>query len=113
VGLSVHLLGPPRIERGGTELEAPRGNKAWGLLAYLVRARVAPSRERLAVLLFPEAEDPLGTLRWTLSTLRRRLGDAGHRIAQDFTADVMCRKYLVLYAAAVAARRGRVEAPDR
>jgi len=75
VGLSIHLLGPPRIERGGSELEAPRGNKAWGLLAYLVRARVAPSRERLAVLLFPEAEDPLGTLRWTLSTLRRRLGD--------------------------------------
>jgi len=75
VGLSIHLLGPPRIERGGSELEAPRGNKAWGLLAYLVRARVAPSRERLAVLLFPEAEDPLGTLRWTLSTLRRRLGE--------------------------------------
>ena len=52
----------------------PRGHKAWGLLAYLVRTRVPPSREHLAGLLFPEADDPLGTLRWTLSALRRSLG---------------------------------------
>ena len=75
MGLSIHLLGPPRLERGGTAVEAPRGHKAWGLLAYLVRARVPPSRERLASLLFPEADDPLRALRWTLSTLRRRLGE--------------------------------------
>jgi DNA-binding SARP family transcriptional activator len=75
MGLSIHLLGPPRLERGGEAVEGPRGNKAWGLLAYLIRARVAPSRERLATLLFPEADDPLGALRWTLSALRRRLGE--------------------------------------
>lgn len=55
-------------------MDAPRGHKAWGLLAYLVSSRVSPSRERLASLLFPEADDPLGTLRWTLSVLRRQLG---------------------------------------
>jgi DNA-binding SARP family transcriptional activator len=75
VGLSVHLLGSPRLERAGEAVDAPRGHKSWGLLAYLVRARVPPSRERLAGLLFPEADDPLGALRWTLSILRRRLGE--------------------------------------
>jgi DNA-binding SARP family transcriptional activator len=62
------------MERGGVPVDSPRGQKAWGLLAYLVRTRLPPSRERLASLLFPEADDPLGTLRWTLSALRRQLG---------------------------------------
>jgi DNA-binding SARP family transcriptional activator len=75
VGLTIHLLGSPRLERGGTPVEAPRGHKSWGLLAYLLRSRVSPSRERLAGLLFPEAGDPLGALRWTLSALRRQLGE--------------------------------------
>jgi DNA-binding SARP family transcriptional activator len=75
VGLSVHLLGQPRMEVAGTPLPDPRGHKAWGLLAYLLRCRVPPSRERVASLLFPEADDPLGALRWSLSALRRRLGD--------------------------------------
>ena len=75
MGLSVRLLGPPALERGGLPVDPPRGHKAWGLLAYLVRTRVPPSREHLAGLLFPEADDPLGALRWTLSTLRRRLGE--------------------------------------
>ena len=72
--MSIQLLGSPRMQRGGEAIGAPRGHKAWGLLAYLLRTRVPPSRERLAGLLFPEADDPLGTLRWTLSALRRSLG---------------------------------------
>jgi DNA-binding SARP family transcriptional activator len=75
IGLSIHLLGPPRMERGGASVEPPRGHKAWGLLVYLLRTRFPPSREQVASLLFPEADDPLGTLRWTLSALRRSLGD--------------------------------------
>ncbi len=63
------------MERGGASVDPPRGQKAWGLLAYLVRTRIPPSREGLASLLFPEADDPLGTLRWSLSELRRSLGD--------------------------------------
>ena len=74
MGLSIHLLGAPRIEGDGVSVDPPRGNKAWGLLTYLVRTSVPSSRERLADLLFPEADDPLGSLRWTLSALRRRLG---------------------------------------
>jgi len=75
VGLSIHLLGSPRMERDGIGLPPLRGHKAWGLLAYLVLSQVPPSRDRVASLLFPEADDPLGTLRWTLSALRRQLGD--------------------------------------
>ena len=75
MSLSIHLLGSPRIERDGVLVEAPRGHKPWGLLTYLVRTRVPSSRERLASLLFPEADDPLGSLRWTSSVLRRQLGD--------------------------------------
>jgi DNA-binding SARP family transcriptional activator len=63
------------MERAGASVDAPRGHKAWGLLAYLLRSPVPPSRERLANLLFPEADDPLGALRWTLSVLRRQLGE--------------------------------------
>ena len=74
MGLSIHLLGPPRIQRGGDPVEAPRGHKAWGLLAYLRRTRLPPSREGLAGLLFSEADDPLRALRWALSVLRRSLG---------------------------------------
>ena len=74
MALSIHLLGPPRFERGASAVDAPRGHKAWGLLAYLLRTRLPPSRERVASLLFPEADDPLGTLRWSLSALRGPLG---------------------------------------
>ncbi len=73
--LEIHLLGVPRIEHDGAPAPAPRGNKAWGLLAYLVLGEGSTSRRRLAELLFPEAADPLATLRWSLVELRRSLGD--------------------------------------
>jgi DNA-binding SARP family transcriptional activator len=73
--LSIHLLGRPWLERDGEVATPPRGNKAWGLLAYLILSRVRePSREHLAELLFAEANDPLGSVRWNLAELRRRLG---------------------------------------
>jgi DNA-binding SARP family transcriptional activator len=76
VALAIHLLGVPRVERDGQPMAAPRGHKAWGLLAYLIRSDSRPSRGHLAALLFEDAEDPLGALRWNLSELRRLLGDA-------------------------------------
>lgn len=72
--LALHLLGPPRIVRDGVPLAGPRGHKAWVLLAYLLDARVPAGREHVAALFFPEAEDPLGALRWNLSELHRLLG---------------------------------------
>jgi len=79
VGLAIHLLGAPRVERDGQALPAPRGHKVWGLLAYLMRGEASASRTHLATLLFEDAEDPLAALRWNLSELRRLLGDPGLR----------------------------------
>ena len=75
--LAIHLLGAPTVEAGGAPQPSPRGRKAWGLLAYLLLAGRASTREELAQLLFAEADDPLGALRWNLAELRRLLGLPG------------------------------------
>lgn len=75
--LAIHLLGGPHLERDGEPITRPRGQKTWGLLAYFILSRVnKPSREHVAELLFTEADDPLGSLRWNLAELRRALGPA-------------------------------------
>lgn len=73
----IHLLGTPVVQRDGVDADLPRGRKVWGLLAFLALNETAPSRPRVAGLLFPEADDPLGALRWTISVLRRLLGSSG------------------------------------
>jgi len=72
--LTIRLLGPPAIERDGRPVRAPRGRKAWAVLGYLLLAQRPVSRRHLAELLFGDADDPLGALRWTLAELRRSLG---------------------------------------
>src|SRR5438034_1745908 len=73
MSLTIRLLGSPRIEQDGEPVAGPRGNKAWALLAYLLLSRQLPSRRKLADLLFSEADDPLGALRWSLAQLRQAL----------------------------------------
>ncbi len=80
--LTIRLLGKPAIERDGRAVRAPRGRKSWALLCYLLLAERAPSRRHLAELLFADADDPLGALRWTLAELRRAL-DATDRLRGD------------------------------
>lgn len=72
--VQIRLLGPPVIERPDAEGRQPRGRKAWALLAYLVVRHTPAHRSHLASMLFPDAEDPLGALRWNLSELRKALG---------------------------------------
>ncbi len=74
--LEVRLLGTPTVLRDGAQVPPPRGTKPWALLAYLLLNRPGVSRSRLAGLLFSDAEDPLGALRWNLNALRRLIGDA-------------------------------------
>ncbi|MEY2532722.1 MAG: hypothetical protein QOF29_632 [bacterium] len=74
--LVIRLLGRPEIERDGVVSAPPRGHKAWAVLAHLVLAERPVARARLAGLVFGDAEDPLGALRWTLAQLRRALGVA-------------------------------------
>ena len=72
--LAIHLLGIPTIEVGGAHLPPPRGHKPWALLALMLLSDAPVSRERMAGLLFADADDPLGSLRWNLAQLRRSLG---------------------------------------
>ena len=74
MALSLQLLGPPLLLRDGVVYAAPRGKKVWALLAYLAVCEQPPTRQQLAELLFPDAEDPASALRWNLSELRRLLG---------------------------------------
>jgi DNA-binding SARP family transcriptional activator len=72
MAMQIRLLGAPTIEADGVR-STPRGRKSWAVLAYVLLAERPPSRQRLASLLFAEADDPLGALRWTLAELRRTL----------------------------------------
>ena len=67
----VKLLGRPTVLADAVGVEGPRGNKAWGLLAYLTGSRAPVPRDRLVRLLFPDAADGLAALRWNLAQLRR------------------------------------------
>jgi DNA-binding SARP family transcriptional activator len=73
VKTTVRLLGSPAILRDGRPVPAPKGRKTWALLAYLLLSERPASRRRLAELLFADADDPLGALRWNLAQLRRAL----------------------------------------
>ncbi|GIE29413.1 hypothetical protein Ait01nite_024580 [Actinoplanes italicus] len=74
--ITVRLLGGPAVEGDGRPVRLPRGRKTWALLGYLLLAERPPSRKHLAELLFADADDPLGALRWALAELRRALGGA-------------------------------------
>lgn len=71
--LLIRLLGAPSIEREGEPIKPPRGRKPWAVLAYMALAERPVPRTRLAELVFSDAADPLGALRWTLAELRRAL----------------------------------------
>jgi len=86
--VTVRLLGPPAIERDGVPAPPPRGRKAWALLGHLLLADRPPRRRQLAELLFCEADDPMGALRWTLAELRRALGIPGALRGDPVAADL-------------------------
>lgn len=82
MSLAIHLLGAPSVHHDGVPRTSPRGHKPWALLALLLLSTSPLSRERLAGLLFGDADDPLGSLRWNLAELRRLLG-SGARLGGD------------------------------
>ncbi len=71
-GPRVNLFGRPGID-GQLSCYQVRSRKSWALLAYLVLNDRPPTRSHLAGLLFGDANDPLGALRWGLSEIRRAL----------------------------------------
>jgi DNA-binding SARP family transcriptional activator len=76
-GLFIELLGRPRLSTDGGDGHRFRSRKSWAVLAFLVLGERPPTRTQLATILFPEADDPLGALRWCLAEIRRGLGPGG------------------------------------
>jgi predicted ATPase/DNA-binding SARP family transcriptional activator len=78
-GLSIHLLGPPRIRFGGIDLDIRR-RKVIALIVYLVVTAKPHNRDTLAEMLYPEHSrgSAFSGLRMLLSTARTLVG--GERI---------------------------------
>jgi len=74
MGLAIQLLGQPQIVRSSGEGYRFRSRKSWAVLAYLILSERRPTRSQLASLLFPDADDPVRALRWSLTEIRRGLG---------------------------------------
>lgn len=69
------MLGEPTILRDGVPAVLT-GRKPWGLLAFLL-LEPHPTRREVATRLVPEANDPLGAVRWLLHQVRRALEPEG------------------------------------
>lgn len=83
-GTELRFLGEVAITRDGKALELPPSRKTRGLLAYLCLNAQSFRRERLCELLWEIPDDPRGSLRWSLSKLRRLIDDADHpRVIAD------------------------------
>lgn len=74
--LRILLIGGLQVARGGEALELPRSKKCRALIAYLAANPRPQRREHLCETLWDVPDDPKGALRWSLSKLRRVLGDA-------------------------------------
>ena len=70
--LRVRLLGRPALEHDGASRRL-EGHKPWALLTYLLLEPRPPTRRELADLLWSEADDPLGAVRWSLSQVRKAI----------------------------------------
>ncbi len=82
--LKLQFLGEIRIFRGAEELVLPPSRKTRGLLAYLALNTRSFRRDQLCELLWEIPDDPRGSLRWSLSKLRRLVDDEEHaRINAD------------------------------
>src|SRR5688572_32092541 len=82
--LALKFLGDLTIARDGEALELPPSRKTRSLLAYLALTGRAFRREHLCELLWEVPDDPRGSLRWSLSKLRRLVDDeTRERIVAD------------------------------
>lgn len=75
MGLELRFLGGVEVVRDGKALSLPPSKKTRALLAYLALQGRSFSREHLCELLWEIPDDPRGSLRWSLSKLRRLVDD--------------------------------------
>src|ERR1700730_2636189 len=93
MGAVIQLIGRPAIHRDdGRDLRL-RGKKTWAVLALVALSDRPVARQQLVRMLFSEAGDPLGALRWALSEGRRGVGDGacvgGDPVALQLPADTV------------------------
>ena len=82
--LALNFLGDLTIARDGEPLGLPPSRKTRALLAYLALTGKPFRREHLCELLWEIPDDPRGSLRWSLSKLRRLVDDeTRERIVAD------------------------------
>ena len=90
---TIRLLGEPAILDDAGRAQPVRGYKAWALLARSLLTRSPLDRRGLAAELFSDADDPLGSLRWCLASLRKALAAPdclrGDPIVCNLPADVV------------------------
>ncbi len=75
--LELRFLGDLEVIRDGRVLTLPPSKKTRALLAYLALNDRAFRREHLCELLWEIPDDPRGSLRWSLSKLRRLVDEDG------------------------------------
>ncbi len=103
--LVISLLGSPQIVLNGSSLQFG-SVKAIALLAYLATSGMLHDRAELAALLWPESDSKRGrgALRYTLSLLKKELGDGfllinrrqiGMNPEANWTADVVALRRLL------------------
>jgi DNA-binding SARP family transcriptional activator len=76
-GLEFRFLGDFTVLRDGAPLPLPPSKKTRALLAWLCLQPRRFRREQLCELLWDVPDDPLGSLRWSLSKLRRLVDEPG------------------------------------
>lgn len=82
--LELKFLGNLEVIRDGQRLELPPSRKTRALLAYLALNPRVFRREHLCELFWEVPDDPRGSLRWSLSKLRRLVDDdSRQRIVAD------------------------------
>jgi DNA-binding SARP family transcriptional activator len=74
--LELKFLGELEVARDGEPLALPPSKKTRALLAYLALTARPARRDYLCELLWELPDDPRGSLRWSLSKLRRLVDDA-------------------------------------
>ena len=85
-GLELRYLGEFEVRRDGQVAPLPPSKKTRALLAYLSLHRRQFRREYLCNLLWEIPDDPRGSLRWSLSKLRRLIDDEDYaRVVADRT----------------------------
>ncbi|HEX5764326.1 MAG TPA: AAA family ATPase, partial [Woeseiaceae bacterium] len=85
--MSLRFLGEFGVIRDGEAMALPPSRKTRALLAYLCLNRRRFRREQLCDLLWEVPDDPRGSLRWSLSKLRRLLDDEDRqRVLADRTS---------------------------